>query len=252
MIQRFFLFLLTLCVSSSLLVAGQKANTKQKKIGLCVTATGRYDQFIPDLVNSARAYFCKKHKVTFFVFTDGTIPNAPDIVRIQQQRLGWPNDTMMRFEIYCKNQQALADMDYVFALDADMRFVDKVGSEILADLVGTQHPGFVNKRGSYETNPRSLACVKPNEGSIYFAGGFWGGSRALFFKTCAEANRRIHIDLTNGILPVWHDESHLNRYFIDHPPTKILSPSYCYPESVKLPYKKKLIALDKDHGKLRK
>ena len=251
MFQRIMLWLLACCFSSSLLCAAHKSSSRQINVGLCITATGKYDQFVEPLVNSARAYFCKKHKVTFFVFTDGNIPNAPDIVRIQQKRLGWPYDTMMRFEIYNNNRSAFANMDYVFALDADMRFVDTVGSEILADLVGTQHPGFVNKRGSYETNPRSLAFIKPNEGSIYFAGGFYGGSRDSFLKLCEEANRRIHIDLNNGIIPVWHDESHLNRYFIDHPPSKILTPSYCYPESLKLPYKKRLLALDKDHGKLR-
>ncbi len=38
-------------------------------------------------------------------------------------------------------------MDYLFATDADMRFVGPVGDEILAKLVATQHPGFVGKRG---------------------------------------------------------------------------------------------------------
>lgn len=249
MFKRFIICLFTTCLSATLLCA--EAST-QKKIGLCVAATGRYDQFIPDLIRSARIHFCKNHRVTFFVFTDGNIPNAPDIVRIEQKRLGWPYDTMMRFEMYFKNRNALTDMDYLFALDADMRFVDEVGSEILSDLVGTQHPGFVGKRGSYEVNPRSLACVKSHEGTTYFAGGFWGGSRNAFLKTCEEMTRRIHVDLKNGFIAVWHDESHLNRYFIDHPPTKILSPSYCYPESWNLPYKKKLLALDKNHAEFRK
>lgn len=53
-------------------------------------------------------------------------------------------------------------------------------------------------------------------------------------------------------MAVWHDESHWNRYCIDHKPTTILSPSYCYPESWNLPYKKRLLALDKDHIAYRK
>lgn len=247
--RGFILWLFACCLSASVLCA---APSSRKKIGLCVAATGRYDQFIPNLIQSARIHFCKNHSVTFFVFTDGNIPSAPDIVRIEQKRLGWPYDTMMRFEMYCTHRDALANMDYLFALDADMQFVDQVGSEILSDLVGTEHPGFVGKRGAFETNPRSAACVNSNEGTIYFAGGFWGGSKNAFLKTCEELNRRIHLDLKNGMIAEWHDESHLNRYFIDQPPTKILSPSYCYPETWNLPYKKRLLALDKNHAELRK
>ena len=55
-----------------------------------------------------------------------------------------------------------------------------------------------------------------------------------------------------NIIAIWHDESHINRYFIDNPPTIILSPSYCYPENLKLPYKKRLLALDKNHAKVRR
>jgi histo-blood group ABO system transferase len=224
----------------------------RKKVGLCIVATGRYDHFIAPLVDSARKYFCPNQDVTYFVFTDGTIPQAPDIVRIEQKRLGWPYDTMMRFEIYAANEQPLKKMDYLFACDADMLFVDTVGDEILSKFVGTQHPGFVNKRGSYETNPKSLAYVPENKGKIYFAGGFWGGFSTKFLKVCNELNRRIHVDLSNNIIPVWHDESHLNRYCIDHPPTKVLSPSYCYPENWSLPYHRRLLALDKNHSEMRK
>jgi len=245
------LFCLVFCFLSIHSLYSAPQNVRYK-VGLCITATGRYDQFISKLIESARKHFCTSHDVTYFVFTDGTIPTGPDIVRIEQKRLGWPYDTMMRFQIYASHRGALANMDYLFATDADMLFVDKVGGTILSPLTATQHPGFVNKRGSYETNARSLACVKKKEGKTYFAGGFWGGSRDEFLKACEEMNRRIHIDLKNNIIPVWHDESHLNRYLIDFPPTRVLSPAYCYPESVNIPYKKRLIALDKNHNKLRK
>jgi len=221
-------------------------------IGLCITATGRYDQFIPELVQSARKNFFPGDNVTFFVFTDGTIPQADDIVRIEQKRLGWPFDTLKRMHIYYSNKAHLKSMDFLFAIDADMRIEGKVDSEILSQRVATQHPGYVGQRGTYEINPRSLAFVKADEGKIYFCGGFWGGTTSEFLKACNIISERIDKDLSRGIIAVWHDESQLNRYFIDYPPTKVLSPSYCYPEELKLPYKKKIVAICKNHEQLRK
>ena len=60
----------------------------------------------------------------------------------------------------------------------------------------------------------------------------------------------VNRDLHKNHIAVWHDESHLNRYFIDHPP-KTLSPSYSYPERLKLPFPKIILALDKNHGEMR-
>lgn len=223
-----------------------------QKIGLCITATGRYDAYAQKLIESARKYFCVEDEVTFFVFTDGQIELAPDIVIIYQQRLGWPDDTLKRFSFYAQQQKLLQEMDYVFATDADMLFVDYVGNEILGERVATQHPGFVNKRGTYETNSLSKACITAREGKYYFAGGFYGGSALEFIKLVETLAHNIEIDEAHNFIAVWHDESHLNRYFIDHKPTKILSPAYCYPESWKLPYKKRLLALDKNHAEMRK
>ncbi len=218
------------------------------KVGLLIVATGKYDRFVDPLIASARIHFCSDHDVTYYVFTDGKISSADDVVQIFQERLGWPKDTLLRNSIYNHHKNKFASEDYVFALDADMLFVDTVGSEILGKRVATQHPGFVGKRGSYETDPRSLACVKDNEGSQYFAGGFFGGSRREFCKIIAETTRRVLEDYSKGIIAVWHDESHWNRYCIDFKPTVILNPSYCYPESWNLNYPKKLLALDKNHA----
>lgn len=215
-------------------------------------ATGRYDVYAEEMIRSARPYFCTSSDVTYFIFSDGKITPSQDVVQISQKRLGWPHDTLKRFEVYLSHADRMKEMDYLFALDADMRFVAPVGEEILSDLVGTQHPGFVGKRGSYETDPLSTACVLKKEGKIYFAGGFYGGKREEFFKLLKRTNEQIDKDLERDYIAVWHDESHLNRYFIDHPPTLVLNPSYCYPECMTLDFPKKLMALDKDHEQMRK
>ena len=228
------------------------SDKQRYNIGLLIVATGKYTQFIPGLIDSARKYFCTDHNVTFFVFTDSQIPAAPDIVRIEQPRLGWPYDTMMRYEMYTKNAELYKNMDYLFACDADMLFVDTVGNEILSNRIGTIHPGYYGgNRGTYETNPISKAYVAPHEGKYYFAGGLNGGSRDCFLAMANAITKQIYDDLAKGHIAVWHDESHVNRYLIDNPPTLLLSPSYCYPERWGLPFQKKLLALDKNHQKMR-
>jgi len=225
---------------------------KKYNIGLCIVATGKYNGLAQGLIESARRYFCTQHHVTYFVFTDGDMPEREDIVKVSQARLGWPFDTLKRFHIYEAHRELFAKMDYLFAVDADMLFVSSVGDEILGDLVGTQHPAFIGKRGTYEKNKKSKAYVAPNEGEHYFCGGFYGGKRDEFVKLLKTVIQQVDTDLARAFIAKWHDESHLNRYFIDHPPTRILNPSYCYPESWSLEFPKKLVALNKNHQEMRK
>src|SRR3989304_8238673 len=87
------------------------------QIGLCMMATGKYISYAKACVESAKKYFCTNHNITYFVFTDSQEQlNDPQIVQIFQKRLGWPYDTMMRFEVYFKNQDQMKNMDYIFAL----------------------------------------------------------------------------------------------------------------------------------------
>ncbi|MDE3055875.1 MAG: hypothetical protein KGI80_04190 [Verrucomicrobiota bacterium] len=227
------------------------------KVGLLVVATGKYTQFVAPLVESARKYFCKGHTVTYFIFTDGQVPSAFDIVSLPHRKLGWPYDTLMRYAAYQSAQHLLIQQDYLFACDADMLFCADVGEEIFSKRVATLHPGFFpespypRSRGAYDTNPISTAYVPPHEGTHYFAGGFYGGESSEVLRIVNVILERIEKDKQNGYIAVWHDESHWNRYCIDFPPTLILSPSYCYPESWSLSYTKKLLALDKNHAEIR-
>jgi histo-blood group ABO system transferase len=222
-------------------------------VGLLIVATGNYDRFVDPLIDSAEKYFLPGHNVTYYVFSEGRILKRDNVVVIPQARLGWPFDTLKRYHVYYQNQESFAGEDYLFAMDADMLFHSVVGDEILGELVATIHPGYYRgNRGTYDTNPNSLACVYPYEGKHYFAGGFYGGTKDAFLKAIKTNIDRIDEDYAKGIIALWHDESHWNRYCIDNPPTVILSPAYCHPVRWHLPFEVKIEPLDKNHAELRK
>jgi len=226
------------------------------KIGLLVIATGKYTQFIPPLFKSVQKHFMKGHQVKIFVFTDGKIPENDIIKRVEQEHLGWPHATLKRYHVFDKNKSELSKMDYLYYCDADMKFVSDIGDEILPEknsngLVGTEHPGFYGgRRGTYETRQESTAYVPTNKGVAYCAGGFNGGTSKAFLKMSKTIKERVDKDLEKDVIAIWHDESQMNRYFIDNIP-KLLNPSYCYPESWNIPFEKKLLALDKNHSEIR-
>jgi histo-blood group ABO system transferase len=157
--------------------------------------------------------------------------------------------------VYLEHEAVLRTLDYLYCCDADMCFVDHVGTEILGDRVATLHPGFFQvprQRFSYETRPASRAYIGPDEGHWYFAGGFNGGRTEAFLETARAIRHMVDDDRDRGLVAVWHDESYLNRVLCNQPPSLMLSPSYCYPESATLMLRRKLLALDKSHAELRR
>jgi histo-blood group ABO system transferase len=189
-----------------------------------------------------------------FAFTNMPLQERKNLKVIHQDHMAWPGPTLKRYHIFLNNSHHYPNQDYLFYCDADMRFVDEVGSEVLGDLVATNHPGFYNKRRrefSYEKRSQSRAYIPMNEGTRYFAGGFNGGKRDRYLEMAQAVKEMVDADAANGIIAEWHDESYMNRYLASNPPTVILDPSYCYPESWDLPFKRRLLALDKNHSEMR-
>lgn len=223
-------------------------------VGLLIIGTNKYIQFLQRLITSADNHFLKDKNVTYFIFTnktDFTIETNRDVVMVPVEHKPWPFMTLYRYKIFTENNSYLENMDYLYYCDADMLFVGDFGDEILGELVATQHPGYYGRRGTPEHRPQSLAYVGPEENMQYFAGGFNGGSKNGYLNMAKEIDKNIDIDLNNGIIAIWHDESHMNRYFTNNPPTVILSPSYCYGELMNIPFEKKLLSLDKNNFEIR-
>lgn len=227
------------------------------RVGLLVIATNKYLRLAQALYYSMQRFFLNEPGIErrMYLFTEQ--PPFPGPVHVYQQHEPWPGMTLKRYEIFYNHFSLLTEMDYLYYCDADMLFVDRVGREILGDRVATLHPGYWNSpRQSlpYETNPISRAYVAPTEGVHYYAGGFNGGRSNDFMELARQISVNVRNDLNNGYIAVWHDESHLNRFLINHPPTVVLSPSYCFPEAAwaqNLPFQRIIMALEKNHNDLR-
>lgn len=232
------------------------------KICLLNIATNKYIQFIQPLLESVEKKFLVGNEISSLIFTNHEIVESSDNVRICQiDHEPWPIPTLKRYHYFLKEREYISKFDYCFYIDADMRIEGEVGNEILGDLVATQHPGFWFKpthQFTYERREQSTAYVPYGEGRMYYSGGFNGGTPKNFLKMSETIVTNIEKDFQNNVIAVWHDESHMNRYLIDNPPTVELNPSYCYPEAVRfnpggwnVPFEPKIVALEKNHNQVR-
>jgi hypothetical protein len=208
------------------------------KIAIITIATGKYDIFIDDLVESCEKYFLPGNGKKYFVFTDSdTIKNEDPIVRIQQNKLGWPFDTMKRFHMFCSIESQLIDFDYVFFMNANMKIISTVGTAILdlsgtSGIIATLHPGFYSQPKDHyplERNRNSCFYVPFGSEKNYYQGCFNGGKRNEFLRMSRELMDKLDMDLSNNIIPIWHDESAMNWYLLERN-VKVLDPTFSYPD----------------------
>jgi hypothetical protein len=233
------------------------------KVAIAFIGTSKYLNFLPQYYEKINDNFLPDTEKTFLVFTDGEGDFPEDVKLYQQEHLEWPYITLTRFKILNKSREEIENHDWLIFLDADTVVVDKVlEEEFFSDkpLFGVHHPCHYLKipphnqlPGSFETNSKSLAYVdtKKENPDIYYQGSFWGGKVPEVLEMIDELQNRVSKDLENDIIAVWHDESHLNKYFIEHKnKVRVFGPEYAYPEvfSNCCDFSAKIIHLAKDNS----
>ncbi|GAE82622.1 family 6 glucosyltransferase [Bacteroides reticulotermitis] len=230
------------------------------RIGILYICTGKYSIFWKDFYLSAERYLMQSPAYTreYYVFTDSLKlydeENNKHIHRIKQKNLGWPDNTLKRFHMFLQiKQQLLQETDFLIFCNANLLFKQNVGHEIIPQkgknqFVGTIHPGFYNSHNydfTYERRHNSKAYIPEGEGVHYYAGGFSGGYTKAYLQLCETIKSWVDIDKSNKIVAIWHDESHINRYFLKNPPLT-LSPGYLYPEGWSIPFEEIITIRDKN------
>lgn len=228
------------------------------KIGILYICTGKYSIFWKDFYLTCEKNFITEAEKHYFVFTDSPQiefeKDNQNVHLIYQRNLGWPNNTLKRYEIFLKSEDKIMQMDYLFYLNANLLFLEEITAEEFLPrsdqkLVGCLHPGYYNKpvkKYPYEGNHRSKAYISKKDGKYYFAGGINGGITKDFITAIKTLRDNIEQDLNNQIIAKWHDESHWNWYLNTYSGSlKILSPAYLHPEGRNITFNIKILVRDK-------
>lgn len=233
------------------------------KVAIAFIGTSKYLNFLPQYYEKIHDNFLPNTEKTFLVFTDGEGDFPEDVKVYQQDHLEWPYITLTRFEIINRSREEILKNDWFVFLDADTLVVDKITEEDFVSeksLFGVWHPchhlGMPphNKLpGAFETNSSSLAFVDTEKElpDTYYQGCFWGGRVPDVLELIDELQDRVKKDLDNDVIAVWHDESHLNRYFLENKEkVRTFGPEYAYPEvfAGQCNFSPKIVHLSKDNS----
>jgi hypothetical protein len=247
-------------------------------VDIGVHATGPYTAYAQSLASSLDRFAFPGSRVRMIVFTDN--PSCFNDIASSLQRIelltvdapsrSWPDASIKRFGDYARSRDVF-HADLLMFLDADMLAVSEFGPEFQSHRWSTGvalvlHPGFYERaqagfvsqllrrrggknpvpKGSWETSSRSLAYIEPERRRFYVCGGVWMGLADRALGLCQELSDRIERDEDDGVMAVWHDESHLNWWATTYAPT-LLTPEYCFVEnSDNLSHlRPRILALDK-------
>jgi histo-blood group ABO system transferase len=222
------------------------------KICILTIATNKYIQFVERLLDDIEKYFLNGHEIQCLLFTDHEVETSDNVKVSQIGHNSWPEPALKKYNYINSQSEYLKDFDYLYLFDADVGIVNKVGDEVIQDLVGVLHPYKIlesKKTYPYEKRKESTAYVSDENHNKYYAAAFVGGKSENFLQMAKVISQRVEEDERNSIVAKWHDESHLNKYFNENSPFE-LSPSYMFPEELinhpQYPYEPKIVALKKE------
>ncbi|MHA2401485.1 MAG: glycosyltransferase family protein [Planctomycetota bacterium] len=216
---------------------------KRQSIAINIIATQLYNRFLPNLLNSISKYLLNEHDLTIYIYTDQINEDLKEIDLnvefVTIQHTPFPLPTLLRHSTLLKNLPQLEKHDYNFHLDADIVFINQIGNELLGDgLTAIEHPSVpfsnmpqVFRNLTYENNKLSKAYIEEQNRVSYYCGAFQGGKTKTYMEAITVISNNIEQDLGQNIIARYHDETHWNRYLVDHPPSVRLPFWYCFPET---------------------
>lgn len=256
-----------------------------KKIGIINIVTNKYGVFINEFYKSSWNFFQTEMERHYFLLTDNLknleyCPNNicnihPVIIEDLEFDLkeNFLHALCGRYHYISKLEDISSriGIDYMFYFDIDLRCVDYINCEVNIEdkICVVEHPcqpystDFFGIMKPYEDNENCCGFVEIDKTKKfkYLGSAFLGGPTKMFFNLTHKIKNWANQDLLNNHINKWHDETYLNRLYIEESEGfHLLSPSYLFPEYLeremphvwkKISYKPIMIALDKDRDDAR-
>ena len=227
-------------------------------------ATGKYLEYWFNQALSIQEYYKGKSPIKLILLTDQVTSTDEwrkinleiPIEIISVPSYGWPEATLLRYKLMSDISRNLLEGVCIY-LDADMRFVktfteDQFESSPSLRMTFVEHPGYWRSTdmgtyfrnpgliardifrklkfgglGAWETRKVSLAYCERSRRKRYCCGGIWFGPKVKFLDFINQMSVNVQTDWENGIIAIWHDESHLNKWISENS-YNLQDPSYCY------------------------
>ena len=227
----------------------------KKSIGILYICTGNYRMFWEGFHESFEERFLPDTEKKYYVLTDDTqkILKGGGVNVFHIDALPWPLITLLRFHYFTKIKSEIINNDYLMFANSNVvcrkviheeEFLPNETQELTVGI----HYGYWNVKPrffTYERSRKSLAYIPYNVGEHYVMGALYCGQSDKFMNMAETLKARIDEDLANRKIALWHDESHFQKYVLQHPNMRFLSPSYGYAEGTNLPFEMKIELLDK-------
>ena len=202
-----------------------------KKIAFVLTATGDYFVLGLRLINKINKHYVGNSDIHIYMFSDQD--PRPYIICKNVNYVNMPHATFDKITM----KKAInpininhKEYDYIFVLDADTNITKNfTDSDFVGNLVALR---LFNDKTSmsdikdYERNTLSSAYIPYDTqiDQIYYWACFFGGLSENMIYLINEIVKMEEQDLKIKLIPIWYDESYLNKFLHHNPPTLIIDP----------------------------
>jgi hypothetical protein len=201
-----------------------------EKVAIYYIATNQYITFFEGFMEGIDKLFPnKKKKVVVITDSEKDYSSyAQEGIEIEQKHIDhyfWPIPTL--FKMYYIKMFLAEDCDYHFYCNANMKFEKEFTIEndfdccFMVHYLSNKLPLYVINNGNCNDcviPPSWAKChISPQEipmGAKYCQGGFWGGRTEKIIPFLDDINNMIKDDLKHNIIPIWHDETYLNKFLL--------------------------------------
>lgn len=181
--------------------------------------------FWDEFYKSCEKYFLPKCTKHYFVFSDSpNIKSNKNITVIYEKRLPWPEAALAKFRYFLSIKEKLLEYDFLYMFNANTKIIKDISEELFLPtreegLVWVIHIGYINKNNlyfPYERRSWSTAYIPYWEWQNYFFSATSGWTAQAYITLCETCNSWVNEDQEKSIIPIWHDESYINKFFYLH------------------------------------